>query len=384
MAQKLNTILVVGLGDIGEHILEFLVRIPEISKIYGADRNEPRFRSKIYSALSGAIHQGFYPQVEFLSLDLNDIDSTARTLSEIEPDIVVTSAALKTWWAPQASMPFEVFRKLDEAGFGPWLPLHFTLVYKLMKAVRKSGIETHVINCSFPDAVNAVLGKLGMAPTVGLGNCDLFLPWLRKIVADRLSVPVSDVQLYFVGHHFLVHALGAYQSTLGCPYRMNVVVGDRDVTNLFNPDKLLIDANAHMPKGKDDHFIVAASAVKNVMGILQDTNQLAYAPGPEGLPGGYPIRLSREGAKVELPAGLGRREAIRVNQDSQLLDGIERIEDDGTVVFSAKANQIMSELLGYQCTRLAPEENEVRAKELLAAYDLFVAKYRTLSSGRER
>ena len=370
---KLNRVLIVGLGDIGEHILELLTRVPSVSQIYAVDKSE-ELKSKVYSAVAGAIHQGYSPRVEFSKLDLNDIDATAELLKRIEPDIIISSAALKTWWVAQAALPKDTFVKLDEAGYGPWLPFHLTLIHKLMMAVKKSGMKRPVVNCSFPDAVNAILGKLGMAPTVGLGNCDLFLPWLRKIVADRLNVPLNEVAIYFVGHHFLCHVLNAYRSTCNCPYYLKLVVDNKDVTKQFDTDRLLIESNENMPKGMNDHFIVAASAVKNTLGILQDTDALTYVPGPEGLPGGYPTRLSREGARVELPSEITRREAIRINEESQKLDGIERIEDDGKVVFTSKADAIMNELLGYDCKSLTPDKSEEKARELLRAFEGFSTK----------
>ena len=86
-----------------------------------------------------------------------------------------------------------------------------------MRAVKESGVESRVSPSSFPDAVNGVFGKLGMAPTVGIGNCDLFLPWLRKIIADRFSVPVKEVITVFRRPSLLCHALANYGSTCRCP-----------------------------------------------------------------------------------------------------------------------------------------------------------------------
>ena len=373
---EFSTVFIVGLGDIGEHVLELLTRVPDVSKIYVSDKKEEEWcMRKIYSAISGAIHQGFSPKVDFVKLDLNDIETTATALRETKPDVAVSAVTLKTWWAPQASLPADTFRKLDAAGFGPWIPFHFTLAHKLMQAVKKANIDVHVINCSFPDAVNAILGKLNMAPTVGIGNCDLFVPWLRKIVADRLKVAIKAVAVYLVAHHFLVHALNSYQCTWGCPYYLKITIDDKDVTDQFKLDELLVESNKYMPKGQYDHFIVAASAVKNILHILNDTNELTYAPGPEGLPGGYPTRLSRKGARIALPAELPRQEAIRINEESQKFDGIEKIRDDGTVVFTQKAVEIMHELLGYDCSQLKPEESDTKAKELMAAYDRFASRF---------
>jgi len=371
----LNKVLIVGIGDIGEHVLELLARVPRVSKMYVGGRDEEKTMPKVYSAVSGALHQGYYPKVDFLKFDLDDTTNTAKALQELEPDVIVNATSLKTWWVPQSDVPRDVFKKLDEAGFGPWLPFHLTLIYKLMKAVKKAKISTHVVNCSFPDAVNTILGKIDMGVTVGIGNCDLFIPWLSKIVADKYNVSTKDVCIHFVGHHYLCHVLGAYKSPCGCPYYLKVTVNGKDVTSQFNLDELLVAANRYMPKGQADHFIVAASTVKDVMCILDDTNELTYAVGPEGLPGGYPARLSRSGAKIDLPDGLTRKEAIRINEESQKFDGIERIENDGTVVFTKKAARIMGDLLGYKCGKLTPEESDRKATELSSAYDKFVSGF---------
>jgi len=58
-ASPVNSVFIVGLGDIGEHILELLVRVPGIAKIYTADIRKEESLRKVYSARSGAIHQVF-------------------------------------------------------------------------------------------------------------------------------------------------------------------------------------------------------------------------------------------------------------------------------------------------------------------------------------
>ena len=366
-AENLNTVLVVGLGDVGAHLLEISACAPSLAKTCVTDKNEELSRAKIYGAVGGAIHRGFCPIVDFVSLDIMDVDACAKRLEEIEPDVIVSAAAVNP------RRPLYAHEELSEAGFAPWLPLHFTPVFKLMKAITKARLKTHVINCSFPDAVNCILDKLDMAPTVGAGNCDLFIPQLRSFVANRFRVSVGDVTIYFVGHHSLIHALGADRETLGCPYYLKILVNDKDVTSLFDTGRLLVESTKYMPKGHDNRFLVASSVFKNMLCILGDTKELTYAPGVEGLPGGYPTRLSREGARIDLPDGLTRREAIGINEESQKLDGIERIESDGTAVFTKRTAEIIKRVLGYECNEFRPEESEEQARELLLACDRFTA-----------
>ena len=364
----MNSVMIVGLGDIGEHVLELISRTPGISRIYTADIAEERSLRKIYSTVAGARHQGFYPEIKFHTLDLNNIDATAQYLQDTQPDVIISSVTLLTWWAPEAAASTIDFKRLDEAGFGAWLPLHLTLTYKLMKALKKSGLKIPVVNCSFPDAINNILAQADLAPTVGIGNCDLFVPEIERIVAQKFHVSMKSVHVYLVGHHYLCHVLNSYRSTLNTPYYLRIFVDHEDVTDTFDTDALLVDANTYMPKGVEDHFIVAASAIKDALHILFNTNELTYAPGPEGLPGGYPVRINAKGATVELPGDISREEAIRINEISNKLDGIGRVEKGGTVVFPEKTVQIMDEMLGYHCEKMTLEESGERARELLAAY----------------
>lgn len=363
--------MIVGLGDIGEHVLELISRTPGISHIYTTDIAEENSLRKIYSARGGAAHQGFYPDIEFQQLDLNNIDQTAQYLQETTPDVIISAVTLLTWWAPEAASSDIDFEKLDEAGFGAWLPLHLHLTYNLMKGIRKAGISAPVVNCSFPDAINTILGKVGLAPTVGIGNCDLFVPEIEHLVAQKYGVSMDSVSVYLVGHHYLCHVLNSYRSTQDTPYYLKILVDSKDVTNEFDTDDLLVEANTYMPKGVQDHFLVAASAIKDALHLLWDTNVLTYAPGPMGLPGGYPVRLHSGKATVDLPDDITLQEAVEINEESQRRDGIKKVLEDGTVVFSDKTVEIMDELLGYYCEKMTLEETGERAQELMKTYKSF-------------
>lgn len=120
--------------------------------------------------------------------------------------------------------------------------------------------------------------------------------------------------------------------------------------------------------------MTAASAEVVFDGIVNDTGKLVHAPGPTGLPGGYPVRVSKEGVQIELPAGISLDEAISINTTAQQFDGIERIDPDGTVHFVERHMAILKELLGYECKSMPLAEVDDRARELLAKYKAFAQK----------
>ena len=355
-------------------MLEFLARTPGVKSIVASDYNEDWGVRKLNNAQLGAATQGYYPHMKFRKVDLNNIEETAEILKEEDPDVVFNATTLQSWWVI-GELPKETYEKLLQAGIGPWIPMHLTLTHKLMKAVKKSGISAHVVSSSFPDAVNPILGKVGLAPLVGIGNFDLLIPFVKRYVGERLKVPMRNVVVFMLGHHYHDVRVEEFGSTMGAPYYLKIMVGDRNVTDQFDREKMWA-AFPPTPLGNQSDQRVAASAVKNIAAIINDTDEITHSPGPKGLPGGYPIRINAEGVEVVLPEELSLEEAVKINEEAQKFDGLEKIENDGTVVYTEKSVKIMNEMLGYDCKRLRIEESEDRARELRSLYVNFASKFR--------
>lgn len=100
-----------------------------------------------------------------------------------------------------------------------------------------------------------------------------------------------------------------------------------------------------------------------------------HAPGPEGLPGGYPVLVGPRGVRVPAIKDLSRQAAIEINEASHKFDGIETIGPDGTVIFSDQTVEIMSTELGYHCQQLPPSEIEGRAAELLERFREYAGRH---------
>jgi len=132
-----------------------------------------------------------------------------------------------------------------------------------------------------------------------------------------------------------------------------------------------------LPWGPTTHFLTAGSTVRLVAALLSDSPVDLHAPGPAGLPGGYPVVASRTGVRVRAVPGPTLTEMVAINERSHVFDGIARIETDGAVVFTAETTAIMRETLGYDCPRLAPDDVETRADELLARF----GEYASASGG---
>jgi hypothetical protein len=368
-------ILIVGTGELGGIVLEYLARIPQICEIVTSDMNEEWGTRKTNSAILGAAYMGLFPKIRFERVDLNNIEETASILKRIAPTIIYNGTTLQSWWVV-GQLPKEIHAKIY-TGLGPWVPMHLTLAHKLMQAVKMAGIAPFVVNSSFPDAVNPILDKVGMAPTIGIGNMDLIIPALQKTVAEKMDVPMRNVVIQMIGHHYHGYYFPRHGTGTEAPFYLRVFVGQEDVTDRFEIKSLVseIPKHARRPEGAAGQFVVAASSVKNIMAIYDDTGEITHAPGPRGLPGGYMVRLSRKGAEVVLPKGLTLKDAIRINEEAQKYDGIEAIRDDGRVVFTEKSWSTLKEYLGYDCREMAIDECAERAKELREKFMAFAKKH---------
>ena len=195
---------------------------------------------------------------------------------------------------------------------------------------------------------------------------DLGVYRLKRLVARVEGVPYKSVTIYGIGHHGTF-----YTKRLDGPFWVKVLVDGEDVTGRY-PNKKLKEmyhaagyaASLQYSGALVDQMRTAASFLKNALGIYYNTRRThVCVPGPNGLPGAYPIRLGEEGAELVLP-GISEKEAVEINEKGARFDGIERVKDDGTVVFLEENVEYMREVVGYECEELKPSESEERAREL--------------------
>jgi hypothetical protein len=372
-------IMIIGIGELGGIVLEFLTRMPGMGDIVAADVNSDWGTRKTNSAVLGASYLGLYPRIRFQPMNLLKIEQTAELLKKINPTIIYNGTTLQSWWVVN-ELPPKVNAQLYQhrCGLGPWASAHLALTAKLMKAVKMSGIQTHVVNSSFPDATNPSLARVGLAPTVGIGNMDLIIPYIRKATSEILNVPMSNVAVELIAHHY--HCYNWCRSGKGydAPHFLKVYVGQLDVTDRLGDRQSFVaelPKRALRPAGRHGQFVVASSSVKNIMAILNDTGELTHAPGPQGLEGGYPVRLSRKGAEVVLPEGVSLEQARQLMLDAQQYDGVLEIRANGDIVVTDEAYENFKQTLGVDCRTITVEDSFDQYQELRIKLNEFARKH---------
>lgn len=358
-------VMVIGLGDLGGWVLEFLARCQGVQRIVTADVREDWGYSKTMTAAVGASQQGHNKRLEFQKVDLYDIDRTAEMLDNVQPDVIYTSAALQSWWVPLL-LPHDVAIKTELAGIGPLIPGHLALTHKLMLAVKKSNIQTKVLNNCYPDTVNPILWRNGLGPDIGSGNSDLVMEDIRQKISYELDVPPPEIAVYL----YTAHPIDTVAKWKDVPFLLKIYVAGEDITNNYDTKELTKGfATMYAPAKMTTwlaHPRVASSAVKNIMAIVNNTNEFTNLPGPKGLPGGYAVRVNGQGAEVILPEGVTLEQVIKVNMKSLRFDGIEDITEDGTVIFTDECRQLVKEWIGADIGQpLRLEDVDERAKEVV-------------------
>ncbi len=370
------TVVLIGLGHLGGPLLDRLAVNVAVGRVVAVSRDADRGAARCNLSRLSAAAVGATADIEHRTADVLHPEQVADIVDEVSPDLVIHTASMQTWWLLDLFPP--EMQVLKAAGFGAWLPLHLVLAIRVMEGLAAAGYEGQVINAAYPDVINVVLGRMGMAPTVGVGNVDELVAKVRMVVARDLSIGPHDLDVLLVAHHALLGAAfgGAKGRSIADtaavghsiddelpPYYLWVGQKGRDLTELADGRGAMLGP-CPLPDGPGWGGFTAASAAGLVGALLSERTWRMHAPGPMGLPGGYPIDVGGGEIAVSAIPDLSLDEAISINERSHRFDGIETIEEDGSVVFTEDSAAVMRDALGYDGKTLQPADAADRADEL--------------------
>jgi hypothetical protein len=369
-------LLIVGSGDLCLNILKILA--PRNAFIFHvASRHEVGALRLCNLVRLAALQLDVDISIRAWQMDLTEacIDQNAATLAAIKPDIIVNCASLQSWRVI-TQLPNAQFDSLDQAQLGPWLPVHLAPAYALMRAVKQSRVKAMTVNAAFPDAVNTVLDKIGLAPDVGVGNIANLVPATRCAIARLAGCDPEKVRVKMIGHHFFSH----YVPRAGLPdeanFRLCYWVDGVEWTDELPLESIFNSVANDFRRlgGTHGQFLTAASAVRVIESLYALEETETHAPGPHGLPGGYPVRIGMGHVLLSLPYGITRAEAIAANQLGQRQDGIQSIRADGSVWFGREQMEVLKSTLGFYMPEMQVTDAAVWAAELIAKYKAFAEK----------
>lgn len=344
-------VAIVGLGDLGLRIAERLTA-SRTARLVLAGRSSARGIAHA-ELLAAADATG----VTWVELDASDPSACVRFLREARPDLVIQAACAVSPWTI-AKLETRAAEAIRSAGFGAQLPFQTICARSVMTAVREVGFTGPVINCSYPDAVNCLLAGEGLAPTTGVGNVGM----MQARVEAALAQPAPRVRM--IAHHAQTVSVMS-GPPLPAELRPRVYLGAEGARR----DELAYRGRA-FPWSIATNLLTAAVTTPVVRALLGAAAALhTSAPGPCGLPGGYPIRIAGGGVELDLPPAVERDEAIAFNTRIGELDGIAAIVD-GVAHWSGAAERVLRAIDPQLAEPLAAGNCPARAHRLAEALSL--------------
>jgi hypothetical protein len=370
-------LLIVGGGNLCLQILQILAPRNQF-EFHVASRNLEGATRLCNLVRLAALQQNVDVQMHSWEMDLREscITRNAETLAQIKPDILLNCASLQSWRVI-TQLPKETFETLDKAQFGPWLPMHLAPAHALMRAVQQGCPKCLVVNAAFPDAVNAILYKVGMAPDVGIGNIANLIPATRSAIARLAGYRPLQVCIKLVGHHFFSHHVprhGMPSQARDPDFSLSYWIDGQECTGELGSEAIFQCVADHFRRlgGVDGQYLTAMSAVTVLENLHADKEVHVHGAGPHGLPGGYPLKVGMGKVLLDLPYGVAREEAIQVNESGQRQDGIDAILADGRVLFGSRHMEIMRKELGFSMNEMKVCDAAGWAEELASKYNAFV------------
>ncbi|MGH8416091.1 MAG: hypothetical protein ACRER8_02195 [Pseudomonas sp.] len=371
-------LLIIGGGNLCLQILQILVPRNEFD-FHVASRNFEKTIRLCNLMRLAALQQDVQARIEGWEMDLTEaaIERNAETLARIKPDIILNCASLQSWRVI-TQLPKATFDALDQAQLGPWLPMHLAPAYALMRAVKQSCPKSLVVNAAFPDAVNAVLYKVGMAPAVGVGNIANLVPATRSAIARLAGCEPVQVRVKLIGQHFFSHCVPRRGLPAEANFNLSYWIDGRDCTGYYKSREIFASVADHFRRlgGMDGQYLTAMSAVSVIENLFADTEVHVHAPGPDGLPGGYPVKVGMGRVLLGLPYGVRRDVAIQLNEAGQRQDGIQAIQADGSVTFGPEQMHVMEKMLGFFMPEMKVQDAAGFAFELSRKYQAFADRIR--------
>jgi hypothetical protein len=311
------SLVVIGTGSLAHATCDALATVsPEPLDVVVVGRTRGKADGVCYLSGTRAALDG--TRVTFQPAVAGTDDHLAGILAETRPAGVYVCASHQSPWERSAT-PSAWTDLLARAGFGLALPLHADIAARVGRLTEAHRPGAWLVNACFPDAVNPVLAALGIPVLCGVGNAGTLAASLQA----ALGLP-DQRRLHLLAHHAHLHApheaadeARAWLDDTPLP----------DVTALLATQRATDRALLNRVTGLTAALVLSA--------LLTGADTDTHVPGPNGLPGGYPVRLAAGRVSLRLPAGVTEAEAIAFNAAAARRDGV-RVED-GKVHFEPAA-----------------------------------------------
>ncbi len=331
-------ILIIGVGNAGLKIADGLARSGAVDELILSDLS-PEGGPDI----GGMLDSCYDCDVKFIEIDALQQKKVEALLRNERPDLVVQSASLTSPWAMHGRTD-RIAKAFSQAGLGVQLPAQLPILSTVMKAIREVDFNGPVANLSFPDVTHTILDRFGLAPTTGLGNVSIshlrVRTAIRKNQKRENDLAASFPLIRLIGHHHQVYGVMQAERPKNKDECCRVYLGEEGQ----RADELAYQGYPITP-GIDFNIITAAAALPVILALLPGAQTLRFsAPAPKALPGGYPVVIGDGKVELDLPEKVDLQEAVDFQWQIARHDGIEKITEEGAILFTDKAKQAVKSI----------------------------------------
>ena len=252
----------------------------------------------------------FQTQAKFISyhVDLLQPDGASQILAQYEPRIFVQAASVQTS-SIIAKMGDAWSALVRKGGLSATAFAQSAISLRVARAITESGRPCYFINCCFPDVVNQIIETEGHSVLCGLGNVGI----LSSVFSGILDIDQSRVRV-----------LAHYQNLAAFRQLPNERYGRAPRVWIDNQEIIDVFDYFHNVKLTSQPVIdiSGATGVPLILALSQGHDWSGHLPGPNGLPGGYPVRLKNSKIELDLPDGLNQDDAIEWNSQYEAENGL--------------------------------------------------------------
>lgn len=309
MSGERPTLLVFGAGSLACEVVRQLTAQAGHPgeaplKIVLASRDGARAQDIALVALAQAHALGNKVAVEPVVHDWESPSKTRRLIARFAPQLIFHVASLQSAW----DMRGRWGRFVAQHGYGVTLPLQLPLAFHLQEALGGLAAPPSWINACFPDLANACLAanSSGPPPNCGVGNVALIAQLLS------LHVPGTDALRVIAAHS----QLSLFQRERRADEPLPLAwLGAQAV------DPAMLVSLPALPQGQILNAFNAVEAARLIWALLTGRSLKTHAPGPKGLPGGYPVLADGGEITLDLADVIDLEAAIARNRSELARDG---------------------------------------------------------------
>jgi hypothetical protein len=324
-----QTIVVFGTGAFAARIVfDLAATTAQPVRVVIAGRNRERLAWLATASAARAVIFARPAAFVAQACDLLDDDQVEAVLGTERPSVVVQAASVQTS-AVIAATGDAWSRLVAEGGLSATAVFQAVLSTRVAAAMTRLGTEARLVNCSFPDVVNPMIAALGHRVACGIGNVAI----LANVFAGQ-SGAIEPGRLKVLAH---------YQTI--APWRRPPEARSGPVPRVFIDDAEVADVFARFRAARltpePAIEISGASGVPLILALASGATWRGHAPGPNGLPGGYPVRVDAGAVTLDLPAPVSREEAVAWNARFEEENGLT-VDPNGRAHYAGKLRALLA------------------------------------------